>query len=95
MFVCFFFFNLLFQIKSPIKWAQMDSHYLLLSEDYLIELFAKFEKMRNSLSLCDITIRIDDKVFHAHRVVLAASSAYFEAMFTSGHGRVEKFRSKA
>lgn len=57
---------------------------MLFPESYLAELFSKFEKMRRALSLCDITIKIDEQTFYAHRVILAASSAYFEAMFASG-----------
>lgn len=62
----------------------MESHCVSFPESYLAELFSKFENMRRALSLCDIIIKIDDKAFYAHRVILAASSAYFEAMFSSG-----------
>lgn len=37
--------------------------------------------------LCDVTIRVDDSLFHAHRIVLASTIPYFHAMFT--HDMVE------
>lgn len=33
---------------------------------------------------CDVVLRTDSKMFHVHRVILAASSDYFRAMFTNG-----------
>lgn len=62
----------------------MDSYYFLCPENYVAELFSKFDEMRSALLLCDITIKVGDETFFVHRVVLAASSAYFEAMFASG-----------
>merc|ERR1711935_162146 len=34
-------------------------------------------------SLCDVTLKIQARQFHAHKTILASSSPYFEAMFTS------------
>lgn len=39
--------------------------------------------LRKSNTLCDITLRVDSTDFPAHRIVLAACSDYFCAMFTS------------
>ena len=33
---------------------------------------------------CDITVKIGGHSFHAHKMILAAASNYFEAMFTGG-----------
>uniref|UniRef100_A0AAQ4R929 BTB domain-containing protein n=1 Tax=Gasterosteus aculeatus aculeatus TaxID=481459 RepID=A0AAQ4R929_GASAC len=33
---------------------------------------------------CDVILKVDDALFHVHRVVLAASSDYFRGMFTCG-----------
>lgn len=43
--------------------------------------FTNFEKFREKGELCDVVLVADDKEFKAHRVVLAASSEYFESMF--------------
>ena len=39
--------------------------------------------LRKSNTLCDITLRVENADFPAHRIVLAACSDYFCAMFTS------------
>uniref|UniRef100_A0A8C4QD25 Kelch like family member 12 n=1 Tax=Eptatretus burgeri TaxID=7764 RepID=A0A8C4QD25_EPTBU len=39
--------------------------------------------LRKSNTLCDVTLRVDDEDFPAHRIVLAACSDYFCAMFTN------------
>ncbi|KAM6949097.1 kelch-like protein 33 [Aplochiton taeniatus] len=33
---------------------------------------------------CDVVLEVDGALFHVHRVVMAASSDYFQGMFTSG-----------
>ena len=46
--------------------------------------YEKINEMRQLNQLSDVTITADDGMeFTAHRLVLAASSAYFRAMFTS------------
>ena len=47
-------------------------------------LLSKMSEMRDSRSLTDVTLKVCEKSFDAHRVVLAASSEYFSAMFTGG-----------
>ncbi|XP_032819212.1 kelch-like protein 12 [Petromyzon marinus] len=39
--------------------------------------------LRKSNTLCDVTLRVDEMDFPAHRIVLAACSDYFCAMFTN------------
>ena len=41
--------------------------------------------MRLSNDMTDITLLVGDREIPGHRVILAASSAYFHAMFTSMH----------
>ena len=48
------------------------------------EMFETLNKMRENQSLTDVVLRVKGKEFHAHRVILAASSRYFDAMFSSG-----------
>ena len=48
--------------------------------------------LRLARSLCDVTLQADDnQQFEAHRVVLAASSPYFRAMFA---GDMEESRQR-
>ncbi|XP_026466125.1 kelch-like protein 18 [Ctenocephalides felis] len=55
------------------------------------ELFAEgltvMEEIRRQGKLCDVTLKVEDQSFSAHRIVLAASIPYFYAMFT--HNMVE------
>ncbi|XP_055516624.1 zinc finger and BTB domain-containing protein 44 [Leucoraja erinacea] len=43
------------------------------------ELLGKLNKLRNEGHFCDVTIRVQDKIFRAHKVVLAACSEFFRA----------------
>ncbi|XP_057338477.1 kelch-like protein 18 [Microplitis mediator] len=43
--------------------------------------FGLFEEIRRSGKLCDVTLKVEDQSFSAHRVVLAATIPYFHAMF--------------
>lgn len=40
--------------------------------------------MRGHHMLTDVILEVGTELFHAHRVVLAAASPYFKAMFTGG-----------
>ncbi|EDO41954.1 predicted protein [Nematostella vectensis] len=45
--------------------------------------FQQFNDFRNSKELCDVLLCVDDEEIPSHKLVLAASSPYFRAMFTS------------
>lgn len=45
--------------------------------------FYVFEEMRENKELCDVTIKVRNLTFTAHRIVLAAAIPYFRAMFRS------------
>lgn len=47
------------------------------------DLLAVFSSLREQEELCDITICAGNARILAHRVILAGSSPYFRAMFTS------------
>ncbi|XP_015600929.1 kelch-like protein 18 [Cephus cinctus] len=43
--------------------------------------FSRFEEIRRQGKLCDVTLKVDDQSFSAHRIVLAVMIPYFKAMF--------------
>ncbi|XP_069067042.1 kelch-like protein 18 isoform X1 [Pleurodeles waltl] len=45
--------------------------------------YGVMEEIRRQGKLCDVTLRVGDHKFSAHRIVLAASIPYFHAMFTT------------
>ncbi|GBP37550.1 Kelch-like protein 17 [Eumeta japonica] len=45
---------------------------------------SKFQEFRQNLKFCDVSLQSGHAVVKAHRVVLAAASPYFEALFSSG-----------
>lgn len=46
--------------------------------------------LRRNRDLCDVTLRVNNEVFHAHRVVLASRSPYFLGMFKSNMAETQK-----
>lgn len=53
-------------------------------EQYRKEFSKQLHLIRNNDEFCDIDIRVGNETFTAHKVVLAAGSSYFHAMFCSG-----------
>lgn len=51
------------------------------NNDHYVGAFAMMNRMRIHAQLCDISLRAGVTTLSAHRVVLAAASAYFHAMF--------------
>ncbi len=49
---------------------------------YATTVLRNLERQFQEQQLCDVSLVVGDRVFHAHRTVLAASSPYFHAMFT-------------
>ena len=47
-------------------------------------LLQELQRLRGEGSLCDVTLRVVDCCLQAHKVVLAAASPFFAAMFSSG-----------
>lgn len=51
---------------------------------YQSEAFDVFSFLKESNKLCDVDLLVEREVFRCHKIVLAAASPYFKAMFTSG-----------
>ncbi|TMW52279.1 hypothetical protein DOY81_002612 [Sarcophaga bullata] len=52
-------------------------------EDLFSESFPLMKEIRRMGKLCDVTLKVEDQTFSAHRIVLAATIPYFYAMFTN------------
>ncbi|XP_061411634.1 kelch-like protein 18 isoform X1 [Lethenteron reissneri] len=52
-------------------------------DDLAVKGFGVMEEIRRQGKLCDVTLRVGEHKYSAHRVVLAASIPYFHAMFTT------------
>ncbi|XP_076353062.1 actin-binding protein IPP-like [Tachypleus tridentatus] len=66
--------------EHDIRTAKHNFH----SWDYINSILTSLNKLRENRKFSDVIISVADEEFFAHRVVLAASSPYFEAMFSSG-----------
>ncbi|XP_022104352.1 kelch-like protein 2 [Acanthaster planci] len=58
---------------EPVIWHRDGCHHSTVLE--------MLERFRKEGHLCDVTLKIDKHCLQAHRLVLAASSPYFQAMF--------------
>ncbi|XP_017076911.2 kelch-like protein 18 [Drosophila eugracilis] len=64
--------------------SQLEDQYFVYKHDQLFgESFPLFKEIRRLGKLCDVTLKVEDQTFSAHRVVLAATIPYFYAMFTN------------
>lgn len=64
--------------------ADADEELMLLSVgDLPVRGYGLMEEIRRQGKLCDVTLRVGDHKYSAHRIVLAASIPYFHAMFTN------------
>ncbi len=60
------------------------SLYTYRCDAHFAEVLSKLEVLRTRQDLCDITMVIEGREFHAHKLILVSCSPYFEAMFLSG-----------
>ncbi|XP_078353958.1 kelch-like protein 12 [Oculina patagonica] len=59
-----------------------DSHTRFLTCGHSDHILKSINQLRKEKKLCDITLKVGEKEFCAHRVILSACSDYFCAMFT-------------
>ncbi|XP_072018150.1 kelch repeat and BTB domain-containing protein 2-like [Amphiura filiformis] len=68
----FDYYNNLYKSDHPLN---------LENENHVPNMMKKFHTFQKQGHFCDVTINIGGRSFHAHKMVLAAASPYFEAMF--------------
>ena len=56
----------------------------LFTDSHAKSILTTMNTLRKAHTLCDVTLKVDGQDFPAHRIVLAACSDYFCAMFTHG-----------
>ncbi|KAG0442862.1 hypothetical protein HPB47_015542 [Ixodes persulcatus] len=54
------------------------------SREHCARLLGNLSELRDKGKFCDVELLLEGKTFGGHRAVLAASSPYFEALFSSG-----------
>lgn len=67
---------------------QASDQSLLASDRYARLILAQINKMRLRSDFCDVRLKVGSRVFRVHRLVLAASSPYFSALFSGGMSEV-------
>lgn len=65
----------------------MTDCYIFCQEDLPLISFPVIEEIRHLGKLCDVALKVDNIIFSAHRIILAATVPYFHAMFT--HDMIE------
>uniref|UniRef100_A0A3B4GW86 Intracisternal A particle-promoted polypeptide n=1 Tax=Pundamilia nyererei TaxID=303518 RepID=A0A3B4GW86_9CICH len=63
---------------------------VLASDRYARLILAQMNKMRLRSDFCDVGLKVGGRVFKVHRLVLAASSPYFSALFAGGMREADK-----
>ena len=65
-----------------INMADDEERKLISTSNFSTDAFSVLFQLRQEDNLCDISLKIGDETTRAHRIVLAAASPYFFAMFT-------------
>ena len=74
--------------ENEIKGTKISAEMCSCSMYHFDDILRNLSDLKNSSKFCDFVIKIGDEVIPVHRVVLAASSLYFDAMFS--HNMKEK-----
>lgn len=69
--------------EKSIKMTDNQNHFKFKEDNFDKQFFKSLNKFRSDQLFCDISIKIDDKIIKAHRIVMASTIPYFEAMFSS------------
>lgn len=75
---------------ATVMATQASEQGLLGSDRYAGLILAQLNKMRLRTDFCDVRLRVGGRVFKVHRLVLAASSPYFAALFSRGMSEADK-----
>ncbi|CAH8665312.1 unnamed protein product [Schistosoma margrebowiei] len=67
---------------KPSVVQQSNDRLAYTAERHPISSFEAMNRFRKNKELCDVVLLVDGREIYTHRVVLAACSAYFRAMFT-------------
>lgn len=67
-----------------------DTHVKFLTCGHADHILKSINRLRKEKKLCDITLKVGEKEFCAHRVILSACSDYFCAMFTGNMEESQK-----
>lgn len=78
-------------MDGPESLSIDDGYVLFKQADLFVENVHTIREIRRQGKLCDVTIKVDDQSFSAHRIVLAATIPYFYAMFMN---EMKEYREK-
>ena len=90
----FYFFHVYLVVEIPMATStfpegKSDLHDCV-TTGHAQDILLSINTLRKSKKLCDVILVVDDKEFPAHRIVLAACSDYFCAMFTNDMAESQK-----
>jgi WD40 repeat protein len=80
--------------KRKISTANQNDEYVCsLVASHTVELdsmYANIRSLYESQNLCDVSFKVEDQLFHAHRLILASTNSFLGAMILSGMQESEK-----
>lgn len=69
--------------KRNMSYVESEANSELFTNCHAKSILTTMNMLRKTHTLCDVTLHVDSVDFPAHRIVLAACSDYFCAMFTN------------